>query len=171
MSFHFLDLLIPISCAITLCLAWKDINARYMVVCCLLSSIVCLLSLNWAMTKPIGFYAWSMAMSGLFLVFVFGRRYWALKFGYIKFFSEAYDQHRYTPQEAILVAVSVICIVSNFITLVEVYLYWKYWFDNAYYKLYVRDNLQKFMIILSSLVYLSYGFKVSMKKELNQESV
>jgi hypothetical protein len=123
------------------------------------------------MTKPIGFYAWSMSMTGIFLIFVFGRRYWAYKFENIKFFSDAYEQHRYTPQEAGLVIISLVCIISNFITLVEVYLYWIDWLDNAYYKLYIRDSLQKLAIVLTSLIYLSFGIKTLRKEELSEESL
>jgi hypothetical protein len=171
MSFHFLDFFVPVSCLIALSLSWKDVNARYMSACYLLSSVICLLTLNWALTKPIGFYAWSMLMTGIFLVFVFGRRYWAYKFENIKFFSDAYEQHRYTPQEAGLVIISLVCIISNFITLVEVYLYWIDWLDNAYYKLYIRDSLQKLAIVLTSLIYLSFGIKTLRKQELSEESL
>jgi hypothetical protein len=169
MNFHFLDFLGPIVCLISLVVAWKDINARYMLFCCLLGSAVSLLTLEWAMTKPILFYAWSMSMSAIFLILLFGRRYWAYKFDRLQFFSEAYEQHRYTPQEVILVVISFVCIISNFITLVEVYLYWIYWLDNAYYKLYVRDFLQKFMIILSCIVCFSFVFKTSRKQSLNSQ--
>lgn len=167
MSFHYLDFLVPVTCLITLILSWKDINARYMSICYLLASAICLATLNWAMTKPIGFYAWSMSMHALFLVFVFGRRYWAYKFERIKFFSDAYEHHKYTSQEACLVIISLICIISNFVTLVEVYLYWIDWLDQAYYKTYVRDLLQKITIVFTSLVYLSFAIKTLNNREPN----
>jgi hypothetical protein len=171
MNFHFLDWLGFVVCFISLIAAWKDINARYMLTCCLLSATVGLLTLQWAMTKPILFYLWSMSISGLFVIFVFGRRYWAYKFQRVSFFKEAYEQHRYTPQEAILLIISFICILSNFITFVEVYFYWIDWLENAYYKLYVRDSLQKIMMILASVVCFSFVFKIKRKSELNSQEI
>ena len=151
--------------------SWKDINARYLILCILASSAVALSTLEWAFSKPIGFYVWSMSMSLLFLLFVFIRRYVAYKFYRIKFFAEAYDKHTYTVQEATLIAISLVCVVNNFVAFVEVYFYWIDWLDNAYYKLYVRDNLQKLMIILTSLVSLSFtikSWKLSTAKLSNQ---
>ena len=171
MNFHFLDLLGPIVCLVSLVATWKDINARYMLFCTLLSSLIGLLTLEWAMTKPILFYMWSMSISSLFVVFVFGRRYWAYKFQRVRFFTEAYEKHRYTPQEAILLMISFICILSNFITFIEVYLYWINWLENAYYKLYVRDSLQKLMMILASVVCFSFVFKIKRKSELNSQEI
>lgn len=169
MSFHFLDWLGLIVCFISLIATWKDINARYMLICTILSSLVGLLTMEWAMTKPILFYIWSMSISGLFVVFVFGRRYWAYKFQKVSFFTEAYEHHRYTPQEVILLIISFICIVSNFITFIEVYLYWIDWLENAYYKLYVRDFLQKMMVILASVVCFSFVFKTKRKSEFDSQ--
>ncbi|GMM82983.1 hypothetical protein [Pseudoalteromonas sp. MTN2-4] len=170
MTIPHLDWLGPIVCLFTLALTWKDINIRYLLLCCLLSSVIGLSTLSWAMTKPILFYLWSMSMSGLFFIFVFGRRYWAYKFQKISFFTKAYEQHRYTLQEATLLIVSLICIFSNFITFIEVYLYWIDWLDNAYYKLYVRDFLQKFMIVISTLVCFSLVFKSNRKYIKNIKS-
>ena len=111
-----------------------------------------------------------MSMSAVFLVLLLGRRYWAFKFEKINFFSVAYEEHRYTPHEITLVIISIICVLSNLVTFIEVYLYWIDWIENAYFKLYVRDYLQKFMSILSVLVCFTLVFKTSRKFELNAKN-
>jgi len=164
------DLFGLVVCITGLFVTWKDINVRYIFFCCIFVSVLSLLTLQWALTKPILFYVWSMSMSALFLVLLLGRRYWAFKFEKIRFFSVAYEEHRYTPQEITLVIISIICVLSNLITFLEVYLYWIDWIENAYFKLYVRDYLQKFMSILSVLVCFTLVFKTSRKFELSSKN-
>jgi hypothetical protein len=150
---------------------WKDINARYLILSILSVSLIGFATLDWAFAMPIGFYAWSMGMSGLFIIFMLGRRHLAYRLSHIEFFAQAYKNHTYTVQEALLYIIALICILSNFITFVEVYLYSIYWLDNAYYKLYIRDGLQKLMIILTSFVCLSFTIKswAFSKTSLNEQ--
>ncbi|TMN89504.1 hypothetical protein CWB72_10740 [Pseudoalteromonas phenolica] len=159
MSAALFDYLIPITFITGLFVCWKDINARFTISCFLIPTTISTMTLSWAMSMPVGFYIWSIVTSGIFLCFVFSRRYLAYKFKQIPFFEDAYKQHTYSVQEAVLILISLVCIFNNTIALVEVCLYLNYWIDNAYYKLYVRDNLQRIMIIMSAVVGFSYAIK------------
>lgn len=164
MSSYLLDYLIPFTLVISLFLSWKDINARFLVLTFLFVEFISLSTVEWALEMPMGFYAWSMLIYSTFLTFVFGRRFWASKLSSISLFNQIYDNHRYTPQEAILVIIFGFSVVINLVTLIEVYLYKIYFIDNAYFKLYVRDNLQHFLLFLAAFLCLSFGVKVFSSK-------
>ena len=103
MSLAYFDFLIPIALLISLLLSWRNINARFMILCFIFVEVINYLSLSWALSMPIGYYLWSMAMSGVFLIFVLGRRFWAYKLRAFTFFHDAYENHVYTIQETALV--------------------------------------------------------------------
>jgi len=159
MSTYLLDYIVPITLIFSLLLAWKDSNARFLILSYCLVSLIGLFTVEWAKTMPIGFYLWNIAMAMLFLIIVFGRRYWAHRFSELSFFSHAYEEHRYTPQEAILVVITLLCIVNNLIAFIEVYLYSIYWLDNAYYKLHLRNSIQNGLLILSCIVCYTFVMK------------
>ncbi len=165
MSLVIYDFLIPAALLISLFLSWKNINARFMILCFMFVEAINLLFSSWALTMPIGYYIWSIAMSGVFLVFVLGRRYWAYKLKAFKFFNDAYENHAYTIQETLLVFLFTLSIINNFIAFVEVYLYWVDTISNAYYKLHIRDIVQKAIFFIAAFVCFSFGLKHS-KKDL-----
>lgn len=146
---------------ISLCISWNDNNARFLILSFLFVEAISLLTLDWAMTKPIGYYAWCMLMSLIFIVFVFGRRYWAYKLQRIDFFANAFDKHRYTKQETTLVLIFSLSFIINLVTLIEVYLYYVDVIDNAFIKLYFRDYAQSVLFILAAFVCLSFAMRFS----------
>jgi len=165
MNLVFFDFLIPTALIISLFLSWRNINARFMILCFIFVEAINFLSLSWALTMPIGYYVWSMAMSGVFLVFVLGRRFWAYKLRAFTFFNDAYVNHTYTIQETALVLLFTLSILNNFITFAEVYLYFIDLISNAYYKLHIRDFVQNVIFVIAAFVCVSFGLKSS-KKDL-----
>lgn len=155
------DYLIPASLIFASLLCWKDINARFLILSYSFVTVIDISTYDFARTMPIGFYLWSLSMSVLFLVFVFGRRFWAYKFSTIKFFADAYKHHRYTVQETALVLIALFCILNNLIAFLEVYFYSIYWVDEMLYKMNFRDTLQRIMLVLSALTCFSFAIKTS----------
>lgn len=159
MSLYYLNFLIPIVLVISLFLSWKNINARFLILSYMFVEVLSLTTYSLAKSMPIGFYLWSMFISLIFLIFVFGRRFWAFKLSRFGFFKLAYEQHKYSVQEAALVFIFSISVLINLITFFEVYFYSMYWIDNAYIKLYVRDYAHSIVNIVAAIVCLSYSFK------------
>ncbi|TMO57109.1 hypothetical protein [Pseudoalteromonas phenolica] len=161
MTLYYLNFLIPIVLAISLLLSWKDVNARFMILSYAFVEVISLSTYGWAKGMQVGFYLWSMGISIVFLICVFGRRYWAFHLSSIKFFSEAYEQHRYSIQETALVLLFLLCAAVNLITFIEVYAYTEYWIDNLFIKENVRDFVQSSVNILAALICLSFVVKSS----------
>ncbi|KZN64934.1 hypothetical protein N473_12920 [Pseudoalteromonas luteoviolacea CPMOR-1] len=159
--FDYFNVVLPVALFLALFISWSNINARFLILIYGFVEVINLLSLDWAMSMPIGYYAWCMFMNVLFLVFVFGRRYWAYKLSYFSFFDKAFDEHKYSLQETTLVLLFSLSFLINFITLVEVYLYYIGWFNNAYIKLYVRDLVQTVLHIMASIVCITFALRFS----------
>ena len=160
MSLYYLNFLIPIVLVISLFLSWKNNNARFLILSYMFVEVLSLTTYSWAKLMPIGFYLWSMCISLTFLIFVFGRRFWAYKLRGINFFSSAYENHSYTIQEVSLVIMFSLSAIINLVTYIEVYFYSIYWLDSAYIKLFVRDYAVSLINIVAALICLSYVIKI-----------
>ncbi|MBQ4840112.1 hypothetical protein [Pseudoalteromonas luteoviolacea] len=157
--FDYFNILLPAALLISLFISWDNINARLLISIFLAVEVLGLLTIEWAMNMPIGYYAWCMFMNGLFLTFVIGRRYWCYKLQRFDFFAKAFDEHRYSLQEAALTGLFILSTLINFITLVEVYLYYIDWISNAYFKLYVRDLVQTSLHVLASMACVAFALR------------
>lgn len=161
MTLYYLNFLIPIVLAISLLLSWKDVNARFMILSYAFVEVISLMTYNWAIKMEVGYYLWSMGISLIFLIFVLGRRYWAFKLSSIEFFSEAYEKHRYSIQEAALVTLFLISAIVNLITFIEAYAYVEHWSDSLYVKRHIRDYVQSGANILAALICVSFALNSS----------
>lgn len=170
MTLYYLNFLIPIVLAISLLLSWKDVNARFMILSYAFVEVISITTFEWAMTMKIGFYLWSAAISAIFLLCVFGRRYWAFRLSSIQFFSDAYKHHRYSLQETALVLLFLFSAVVNIITFFEVFAYSQYMINTLYVKENIRDFVQLSVNILAAIICLSFAIKSS-KRSLNSNQL
>ncbi|WP_125779352.1 hypothetical protein [Pseudoalteromonas rubra] len=84
------------------------------------------------------------------------------------FFKKVYDKQSLTIQECVVLFIYVIAVVVNFVTWLEVLAYKYDWIQNAYIKLYIRDNVMLAVQLLLCGCLLSYAVKAG-SREINFE--
>ncbi|KZN58713.1 hypothetical protein N473_04570 [Pseudoalteromonas luteoviolacea CPMOR-1] len=116
-------MLVPIY-IISLIIAWKSINARYLISVILIVEVFDALTYGFAFSLKNNYYLWAIFVSLLFIVPVLGRRLIALSLSSrFKFFEKVHSDYNFTRQEGGLIFLYALAIVVCFMTFIEVSLY------------------------------------------------
>ncbi|KZN28864.1 hypothetical protein N480_08855 [Pseudoalteromonas luteoviolacea S2607] len=165
------DHIFPLVVSFSLLLSWKIATARWFTFCYLTFIVVNLAMFQITVNWNTHFYIFEAFMAIVFTFPIIYRRNLALLIynkTNISFYLEIYKKQRLTVQECTIILLVGISVFVNLITWIEVLAYKYYWIDNAYIKLYVRDNT----ILLTKLVlcgcFLTYA-KQANSRELNYE--
>ncbi|KZN67902.1 hypothetical protein N478_16900 [Pseudoalteromonas luteoviolacea S4060-1] len=166
------DHLHPFVIAYGLILSWKVATARWFLISYLIVATFNLGMYPYAMQWSTHFYIFEVFLAIVFLVPIIYRRNLALliyrKSG-IDFYRQIYEKQTLSAQECMIILIVTLSMIINLITWFEVLAYKYYWLDNAYFKLYIRDNIQLLVQIILCGCFLTYAIKAE-SKELNYEN-
>ncbi|TMO60634.1 hypothetical protein [Pseudoalteromonas aurantia] len=162
----------PFIVALGLLFSWKVPTARWFLLCyffvILFNIAVLPITIQW----NTHYYISEALINIVFIFPILYRKDLALFF-YSKtgmeFYRQVYEKQRLSSQECLIVLMFLLAVVVNLITWFEVLAYKYYWIDNAYFKLYFRDNIILFILLALLGCLLTYTIKAK-SRELNYEN-
>ncbi|KAF7781534.1 hypothetical protein PRUB_b0786 [Pseudoalteromonas rubra] len=161
----------PLVIVLGLLLSWKVPTARWFFLSYLAVIVVNIAVFSITIEWRVHYYLFQAFVNIVFILPIVYRRDLAL-FLYrktdVRFFLQVYEKQSLSSQECMILLVFALAVVVNLVTWLEVLAYKHYWIDNAYIKLYVRDNVVLFIQLLLLGCLLSYAKKAE-ARELNYE--
>ncbi|MBQ4852770.1 hypothetical protein [Pseudoalteromonas sp. MMG012] len=165
------DYLFPVIVALGLVFSWKVPTARWFLLSyfliVLISSTTFPITVQW----NTHYYIFEALINIVFMFPILYRKDLAL-FLYSKtgtdFYLQVYKKQKFSAQECAIILIVALSILVNIITWFEVLAYKYYWLDNAYFKLFCRDNIILLIQFLLCGCFITYAIKAE-SRELNYD--
>ncbi|ESP92736.1 hypothetical protein [Pseudoalteromonas luteoviolacea] len=170
--YSIVDHVFPLVVAIGLILSWKVATARWFMISYSAIVVTNLLTMHLTIQWNTHYYLFDALVSIAFLIPIIYRRDLALFLYNMtgnEFYRCVYRKQALSAQECMIVLVVIILVAVNLITWLEVLSYKYYWIDNAFIKLYLRDNIVLLLQIILCGCFLTYANKAE-SRELNYEN-
>ncbi|MCF6441205.1 hypothetical protein L1077_17350 [Pseudoalteromonas luteoviolacea] len=170
--YNILDHIFPLVVFIGLLLSWKVATARWFLISYVVVVTTSLLTMHLTIQWNTHYYIFESLVNLAFFIPIFYRRSLALmlyqKTG-TKFYLYVYQKQTLSTQECTIAIVVALSIIVNAITWLEVLAYKYYLIDNAFFKLYLRDNIILLIQVILCGCFLTYA-STAKSKELNYEN-
>ncbi|KAF7775074.1 hypothetical protein PCIT_a1173 [Pseudoalteromonas citrea] len=156
-----------------LLMSWKVATARWFFLSYLAVIIINMVMFSITIAWNTHYYIFQAFLNIVFILPIVYRRDLALFF-YSKtglnFYQRVYEKQKLSTQECMILLIFSLALVVNISTWLEVLAYKYYWIDNAYFKLYFRDNIILLIQLALCGCLLMYATKAE-SRELKYESI
>lgn len=162
----------PFFILLGLLLSWKVPTARWFFISYLTVILINIVMFSISIKWKTHYYVFQAFINVVFMLPIIYRRDLALllysKTG-MEFYRQVYERQYLSSQECMILLIFTFAILVNIATWLEVLAYKYYWIDNAYFKLYFRDNIILLIQLLLCGCLLAYAIKAE-SRELNYEN-
>lgn len=159
--------------ALGLLLSWKSATARWFLISYAVVIIFNLMSYPISSQWKTHYYLFQAGANVVFMLPIVYRRNLALYIyekTNIDFYKQVYDKQKLSAQECMIAIVFILAIFVNLVTWCEVMAYKYSWISNAYFKLYLRDNIILCVQLVLCACLLSYARKAESRELRTEEA-
>ncbi|MCG7546485.1 hypothetical protein [Pseudoalteromonas sp. Of7M-16] len=155
-----------------LIVSWKVATARWFFISYLVVILINMTMFSITFEWKTHYYIFQAFLNIVFILPVVYRRDLALflhkKIG-ANFYQQVHEKQSLSSQECMILIIFFGAAVVNLVTWFEVLAYKYYWIDNAYFKLYFRNNIIMVIQLLLCACFLAYALQAE-SRELNYEN-